>query len=619
MKYRKYKYFIAPLLAVATLFSIGSIETYAEGQDIEEQVVESQAVVEPIDVKITITDITDVDTPFNVIENRMDLSVNWFDLKSVDASIIHPNALSLYEPQNPYDITYLHAIICYHIQKYGELTPENIKFYMNQDGTTTYFGGKIAASILYKNGNDIFDKPQNIVLHSGDELNVCLYDYGHQQMVATFDKFMAEADGGEEIEFQLLEHLESPEDSQPIAEAYITDEEGVYLKDRSGAILKTDKNGRFRVSFDTGGHHRISVMPEINYYLDTSGEVGVIEVPRWVKKESIKPGPWYMNPESSYFSEDKEIQAVALNFFGYEGGDNLEEIIEENKRTPILVYSWDEEDDGHLVIDTYPINTYPEPRPMITYTPTFADVFIDTSFKIYDTDFLVSTELGYSRIDLWTKNYQYFEKGNEPVAFVGKYERVEDPETHEISKGKFLGFVGERYKKASSSDGDEVIVDGNEVTITIKNVPLGNECTLFVYKADAENLDDGNVAYINQYTGTGEDIEVLFKIPKEKGNFKYTIKINKGNGIPVSIPVMIYDKKAEETDSDYIVKKITREDTFWEFTTPENEENIIYKIMVAKGWLNEDMLQAVGTVMPGVNMEGQCTTPEIAAKLNESK
>ena len=51
----------------------------------------------------------------------------------------------------------------------------------------------------------------------------------------------------------------------------------------------------------------------------------------------------------------------------------------------------------------------------------------------------------------------------------------------------------------------------------------------------------------------------------------------------------------------------------------KNEENIIYKIMVTKGWLNEDMFQAVGTVMPGVNMEGQCTTPEIAAKLNESK
>jgi len=572
-----------------------------------------------VTVRVTVSDITDVNKPFNILEDRRELTITEFSLSSESEAVINPQLLENYEPEDEHAITYLHALIALHKAIYGnDLVSGNVKFYINEDGDTVKFFGKIVASILYKNGNDILGHPLDTTLSNGDELYICLYNFGYIQAVATFDESYVSVDYGDPVELQLLEYLEDPEDSFPIPYAYITDKDGVYLLNEYGEPLRTDKDGKFTVRFIEGGDHFISVMPDIQYFMDTSGEVEYITVPRVeVSLDLSSSGPWYpLDPSNIDYLDDPEIQAVVLYYLTDGDDSQREAVIEEHKNTPVFAFAWGDET---VYYDTYPIAKSEDPEPMIRYTPTFANVHVDTELKITGADFLVSSVDGYSRIDLWTNNYQFYEEGKEPVAFVAKYERVEDPETHEVSKGKLIGFVGERYQKYRSSAGDTVVVDGNEVTITIKGVPVEGECTLLVKKKDAESLNDGNVAYINEYTGTGQDIVVRFNTPSQKGNYEYTIIINKDDGgQTITVPIYIYDKKAEVTDSDYMWKKVTSADTFWTFTTPEHEEDIIYKILV---WEDPGIASftPAGRVMEGVEMEGQCTTPEIAARLNANE
>lgn len=429
---------------------------------------------EPISVYITVSDITDIDNPFNTPIERTRLDVEWIDLNDISNEIVGEGALNNCNLASGAKYTYLHAIIALHKMIYG--TP-NGRFYMNSEGITTYFLGKVGASIMYKNGDDIFDLPQNVEIHEGDELNVCLYDIGHTQAVATFDRAQVTVQRNETVHLQLQQHLETPEENQPISDSIITDENGIYLLDSLGRIIKTDSNGEVNISFSEGGFYRVSIMPEINYYMDTSGELTQIEVPRRVERTSapyINGGMYnLLDPENPDFLDNSVLQAIQLSVLRENG---IVPSAPEIKATPTFIFDWDE-DAGELitdtwyetVIDTFPVLITDEPKPMITYTPPFANIYVDSAFTL-NAELAINKAEGYTTIYIDIKNSDTVEEnGVMPSIRVARYNQ----------SGEMVGWV----EGASNNDSFTLPKIAGERT----------GCVAFQFDSYPEDADDDTI------------------------------------------------------------------------------------------------------------------------------
>lgn len=226
-----------------------------------------------ISVYITVTDISDYEDPFNVLVKRQEISVSDFDITAYGDTLQGIQTID--------GVSYLHALIQLHINLYGEADVKN-KLMLTDEGETKYFMGKSVANVMYKNGKDIFNLPQNVSISDGDEIQVCLYDEGHSQAVATFDEAkIINVAVGEELNFKLQQHYGHPRERDPIEGAEIIFSDGRYVTDyENGGIITTDCNGEFSVYFDEPGKYVISAMPEINYYMTDTGGYKIEYVPQ---------------------------------------------------------------------------------------------------------------------------------------------------------------------------------------------------------------------------------------------------------------------------------------------------------------------------------------------------
>lgn len=227
-------------------------------------------------VYITVTDITDVDNPLNILVEREELTVTNFDIAQFGEQ---------YEGIEILDsgVTYLHALMALHEQHFGAGgVADNFK--MDEDNITRIFWGKSVASIMYKNGNYIFAYPNYVTLKDGDEINICLYNEGYSQAVASFDKAYVYASPGEEINLSLFEHYEYPRQRNPIESAEIIDESLLYILDENHNIIKADENGNFNLKFDELGEHKVTIMPTYGYYLSNSGGTTIV----WWESELVE-------------------------------------------------------------------------------------------------------------------------------------------------------------------------------------------------------------------------------------------------------------------------------------------------------------------------------------------
>ena len=236
-----------------------------------------------VTVFVTVTDITNVDEPINTLVPRRELVVEYMNLEQEYNG-------TFAKMKNAQGITYMHALIALHKELYGEDYVVN-NLVLAPNGETHIFMGKSIDSIMYKNGEDIFTLPQNVPLHEGDEVNICLYNAGHPQKVATFDSsVIKEISPGEEVELFLYEHYESPLSKNPIGDAHITNENGIYIFDENGNIITTTSDGRFSVSFEDEGLYQVSIMPQIEYFYDENGGTTITEyIPKEVVKSGIVP------------------------------------------------------------------------------------------------------------------------------------------------------------------------------------------------------------------------------------------------------------------------------------------------------------------------------------------
>ena len=229
---------------------------------------------EEVTVYITVSDITDPSKPVNIVVPRRELTVKNFNLADYGDTLTGLTAVE--------GVTYLHALIQLHRELYSdEAVKENLM--LTKDGYTKIFMGKSVDNTMYKNGKDIFAFPNMINIKKGDELQICLYNEGHSQAVATFlESRIDDVAVGEELDLTLYQHYSYPRNKNPIQGAEICDENGVYVTDTNGDIIKTDKNGKFNVSFNRPGTYTISAMPQIDYYMSELGGQIIVE---WVPKE----------------------------------------------------------------------------------------------------------------------------------------------------------------------------------------------------------------------------------------------------------------------------------------------------------------------------------------------
>ena len=384
---------------------------------------ESTAPPAEMTVYITVTDITDVNNPFNILVDRECVTFEWFSLLELPQTIIAEGSLTdSLATENVY--TYLHAIIALH-QAHFNAVPT--KFYLDDDGDTTRFWGHIVASIMYQNGDDIYDKPQNVEIHNGDELNICLYNIGHTQAIATFNQSRTVAQRREPLQMQLLQHFESPEENQPIPNAYITNEKGEYIVNSDGEPVQTDENGYFYITFTELGEQRISVLPEINYYLDTEGSkttIKIVEYRGLPENELIKVTEVF---ESNMAGQSiSELQAVLLDFWATD--------YESHSTDNIILFSWDYyiDDMTNYVCNEYPIILMQEPEPMISYTPPFATVIVETQF-VLDVNFateIIDANTNLNEITMTAENADVLD--SDAVGVVAKYD---------ATNGCFLGLL----------------------------------------------------------------------------------------------------------------------------------------------------------------------------------
>lgn len=262
---------------------------------------------ESVTVYVTVNDITDVDEPLKTLIDRIPISVSNFDVSEFGEQF---TGISILDS----GVTYLHVLIELHERLYGTgAVSENFK--IDSDGVTRIFMGQSVGSIMYKNGKYIFAIPQYVNVHDGDEVNICLYDEGYSQAIASFSEAYINAEAGATLNLNLFMHHWYPEMTEAIEGAQIIDENGAYIADESGSIIETDENGNFSVTFPKTGLYRMSIMPTVGYYMSDNGGTTVtwweeITITETVEKERIVKENTYVNsadlPEASAIRQAAE-------------------------------------------------------------------------------------------------------------------------------------------------------------------------------------------------------------------------------------------------------------------------------------------------------------------------
>lgn len=248
-------------LVISLLFTTTLVK--AEDSTTGETVTENESVnggllSESVEVYITVSDITDYTNPMNVLVPRRKLTVTEFDMTPYGATLENINTID--------GVTYMHALVQLHLELYGEDISE--KLLLSDDGVTRYFMGRQTANVMYKNGNDIFELPQNVSIEDGDEIQVCLYNSSYSQGIATFSNACYSGLMGQAVNISLFEHFDSPRNRQALSGAEIVNQNGLYYTDSGGNIITTEADGSFDITFDEPGTYVISAMPQINYYME---------------------------------------------------------------------------------------------------------------------------------------------------------------------------------------------------------------------------------------------------------------------------------------------------------------------------------------------------------------
>lgn len=343
---------IISILTVITLVFALNVTTFAES--------------EAVTVNITVTDITDYTNPINILVPRRELTVSNFNLAEYGDTMTGIVAIE--------GITYLHALVQLHKELYGnDAVKDNIL--LTSDGVTKIFMGRSVANVMYKNGKDIFALPQLVNIKDGDEIQVCLYDEGHSQAIATFNESLIDNVAvGETVRLQLQQHYEFPRDRDAITGAEITDENGIYITDSNGDIITTDENGKFNISFDDAGSYTISAMPQINYYITDTGGGTKIE---WLPVT--------------------KIETVEEQIF-VEWTDAITDLKAHAETENVIIFDWDniENINGHYetilvekeVTTLEPVErvTADELTPMVTYTTPLITVNVTADLTIYNAE-----------------------------------------------------------------------------------------------------------------------------------------------------------------------------------------------------------------------------------------
>lgn len=270
-----------------------------------------------INVYITVTDITDENEPFCYLVPRRSIRVENFDISAFGSTLAQINTTK--------DTSYMHALVQLHRILYGD---ENVssKLAVTESGETKYFMGRSVESIMYKNGNSILSLPQNVKITEGDEINICLYNAGHQQGIASFNEAYIKAELNQKINLKLFEHYGYPLVSSPIDGAEIINSDGTYVEQNGGQV-KTDKKGEFSLSFAKAGLNIISAMPKYNYYMSESS-VGTTE---WVLEKVL-------------VGYNKKISAEKPNGNYTVSETTLKKAKEELSNAGYVVVCWDDEE-----------------------------------------------------------------------------------------------------------------------------------------------------------------------------------------------------------------------------------------------------------------------------------
>lgn len=293
------------ITAMATIFLlIPSVMAYTYNSD-------------KVTVHVTVNDITDIDEPLNTIVQRQPLTVSNFDISQYGEEFADIPILDN-------GVTYLHVLIALHEQLYGnDKVAERLK--LDSDGVTRIFMGRSVGSIMYKNGNYIFAVPQYVTVKEADEINICLYDEGYNQAIASFNEAYINVEAGDTVSLNLFMHHWYPELSEPIEGAQIVNENGVFVTDTSGNIIATDDNGDFEVTFPKTGVYKLTILPTVGYYMSQNGGTWVVwweevEVTEDVEKERIN-GVSIIHPaidstssdasDSGYISPDAPVSVVS--------------------------------------------------------------------------------------------------------------------------------------------------------------------------------------------------------------------------------------------------------------------------------------------------------------------
>lgn len=405
---------------------------------------------EEVEVYITVSDITDYTQPINILVERHKMKVSNFNLADYGDTM---NGIQCIE-----GITYLHALTQLHRNLYGEKGVQD-NLLLTTDGVTKIFMGRSVANVMYKNGRDIFSLPQLINIADGDEIQVCLYDEGHSQAIATFRE--ARIDNiaiNEAVTLKLEQHYGFPRDRDAIPNAEITDETGQYITDENGNIVTTDGNGEFTVNYSEAGQYTISAMPIINYYMsDTGGGIKVEWIPQTVKKE-VECITYAKNANTD--PEGKALYDVVFD----DSDDNA-----------IILFDWDAEHDATYMVISKNIETAEIPtigykevtelvkvetvipdelEPMVTYTTPLVVlnvtddlIFDDVYLNGYNMQISAKNEEYHQNLDLWVAGYTITDNGQELFKEAYKIENVKSDNTV-----RFSGLY-DRYKIMCWYDG----------------------------------------------------------------------------------------------------------------------------------------------------------------------
>lgn len=428
------KRILSMLMAVIMTFSVCNIMVSAENE---------------IEVYITVSDITDYTQPFNVLVERHKMKVGYFNLAEYGDTM---NGIECIE-----GITYLHALTQLHRNLYGDAGVKD-NLLLTTDGVTKIFMGRSVANVMYKNGKDIFSLPQLVNIKDGDEIQVCLYDEGHSQAIATFRE--ARIDNiaiGEDVTLKLEQHYGFPRDRDAIFGAEITDETGQYITDANGDIITTDDNGEFTLNYQEAGEYTISAMPIINYYMsDTGGGIKVEWIPQTVIKE-VECITYTKNADT-----DPEGEALYNYFFDNDNGTLFIYEWDAKYEEPFMTISKDIETAEKTVIgyeevtELVKVETVvpDELEPMVTYTTPLVVLNV-TDELIFDEVYLKDSNMKITiknaehnqNIDLWIAGYTVLENGQNMLKEAKKVDDVKSDMT--------VGFSGvyDRYKIMSWYDG----------------------------------------------------------------------------------------------------------------------------------------------------------------------